>query len=283
TVIVVPTVALQNDLYDRLRWANIRTMKGEIATKPSDVPLDMEAIVTVTNTAASLHFLQLVKDLAKSKRYGPLYYDEAHVYASDGHWRFETVTCGHLLSAGPSRVVFLTASLPPSMELRLLSNYDVPAAAVVRAPTSRPNFQFLPERIPDDQPYARLVSILQGLARSNEGVLDRSMHKKAIVFVAKTTQAETVASYLQQRNFLALAYHSKVEGGDRDAAPQDADVAREVYNLRLQEKQDGIKLMRQQQIETKAQFDRGEVTILVSTKAIQHGVDTKRVAIVVFL
>ncbi|GAA5867616.1 hypothetical protein JCM5353_000027, partial [Sporobolomyces roseus] len=42
TVIVVPTVALQNDLYDRLRWANIRTMKGEIATKPSDVPLDME-------------------------------------------------------------------------------------------------------------------------------------------------------------------------------------------------------------------------------------------------
>ncbi|GAA5864417.1 hypothetical protein JCM5353_002536, partial [Sporobolomyces roseus] len=37
------------------------------------------------------------------------------------------------------------------------------------------------------------------------------------------------------------------------------------------------------QIETKAQFDRGEVTILVSTKAIQHGVDTKRVAIVVFL
>lgn len=140
TVVVVPLVALRADMQRRCQQLGISCVAWE-----SRRPPDAASIVLVTpESAVSPDFQTFLNRLRWMRRLDRIMIDECHVVLnSQGDFRPQMAQLGKLVRAR-TQMVWLTATLPPSMEEELCRRmkHNQTAVTIYRARTSRPNVAY---------------------------------------------------------------------------------------------------------------------------------------------
>ncbi|KAF7174528.1 hypothetical protein CNMCM5623_007656 [Aspergillus felis] len=140
TIVVVPLVALQADMTRRCQELSISCMPWE-----SWRPPDTASIMLVTpESAVSPDFQTFLNRLRWTRRLDRIVINKYHMVLNDQQdFRPQMAQLGRLVQAH-TQMVWLTATLPPSMEDKLCRRikHDQAAVTIYRARTSRPNVAY---------------------------------------------------------------------------------------------------------------------------------------------
>lgn len=140
TIVVVPLITLQVDLMQRCRQLGIRCVLWESRRPPNGA-----AIVLVTPESSKDPDFHIFLNRQQWMRWlDQIVVDECHIILnSQKDFRPAIARLGHLVSAR-TQMVFLTATLPPSIENIFFERIGHPARAVgmYQARTSRGNIAY---------------------------------------------------------------------------------------------------------------------------------------------
>jgi superfamily II DNA helicase RecQ len=140
TLVIVPFVALQNDLYDRICAADISCAKW-----PDDSSYDASIILITPESFRTKTFAEFINRMLGRQQLDRIVFDECHVVL-DSSYEFRPLirTIGDSLLSSGVQLVFLTATMPPRDEFEFWTTIGVSAsrALVVRGLTTRPNIKY---------------------------------------------------------------------------------------------------------------------------------------------
>ena len=141
TVVVVPLLALKNDLKDRCIQAGIECVEWD-----SERPHEWASVVLVVPEAAvSASFEAFINRQRAMGRLDRIVVDECHiVLESTKGWRTQVLKLRNLVKA-ETQLVYLTATLKPKEEsefIRLMALPPKQQCAWFRMPTTRPNIAY---------------------------------------------------------------------------------------------------------------------------------------------
>jgi hypothetical protein len=142
TVVVVPLVALRNDIRNRLEKLHIPSDTWEPHGN-STYAFYSSIILVTADHAASSELLNDLRALQAEKRLARVIIDEAHFILTSSHFR-PVLPLLNQLRQLCVQLVLLTATSPPTGTGRLLAsvNFLLPATTIVRAPTVRKNIVY---------------------------------------------------------------------------------------------------------------------------------------------
>ncbi|MCN0155273.1 RecQ family DEAD/DEAH box helicase [Salinispora arenicola] len=205
TIVVVPLISLRADLMQRCQQLGIRCVSWE-----SRRPPDEAAIVLVTpESSEDPDFHTFLNRQRWMRRLDRIVVDECHIILnSQKDFRPAMARLGRLVSAR-TQMVFLTATLPPSMERIFVQRIQHPASAVgmYRARTSRGNVAYrvwrpiLPRQTPRE-PHQWLVT--PGVVQYIQGRIQQARGGRVIVYGQTKSQVQAIS-----REFGCEAYHSE--------------------------------------------------------------------------
>jgi superfamily II DNA helicase RecQ len=202
TVVIVPFVALEEDLRERCRTLNISC---EIW---SQMEAQTASIILVTpESFVSKSFGEFLDRLLVRHELDRIVFDECHtVLDSSYEFRCDIRTIGSYLIPTGVQLVFLTATMPPRDELEFWTTLGLPAskATVVRGSTPRSNIAYsvLSVAKPHEE-QTRAIQLAREAMASSEGAARR--RTRVILYCRRVDQADDVAEELG-----CAAYHSKV-------------------------------------------------------------------------
>lgn len=206
TIVVVPLISLRADLMQRCQQLGIQCVSWE-----SRRPPDEAAIVLVTpESSEDPDFHTFLNRQRWMRRLDRIVVDECHIILnSQKDFRPAMARLGRLVSAR-TQMVFLTATLPPSMEDIFFQRIQHPASAVsmYRARTSRGNVAYrvwrpiLPRQTPRE-PHQWLVTpaVLQYI----QGRIQQARGGRVIVYGQTKSQVQAIS-----RELGCEPYHSEV-------------------------------------------------------------------------
>ena len=153
TVVVVPFIALLQDVVGRLRRAGIDCLEW----RPGEV--NPAAVVVVSADAASdRSFLQYTTVLAEQRMLRRVFVDECHLALTSSDWRPKLARLGELRALG-CQMVLLTATLPPALETDLAEAMMVHCAAYIRESTVRPGIRYMVQRSRPEDMFDAAVAL----------------------------------------------------------------------------------------------------------------------------
>ena len=201
TIVVVPFVALQDDLQKRCISLSIRCeiwSTGEIQTAP--------IILITPESFTTKRFRDFLNRLAVRQQLDRIVLDECHtVLDSSYDFRPQLRTIGGILQSLGTQLVFLTAILPPRDEEEFFTTLylDRAKAVVIRQPTTRPNIQYGVREVTsaEEEDLEGVEIVKAGLAES----WDTAGLPKIIIYCQRIDRAEELAEQLN-----CGVYHSKV-------------------------------------------------------------------------
>jgi hypothetical protein len=168
TVVVVPFIALQQDIERRCQEAGIRCQVWD-PFRPCDA-----ALILVTPEAFGSgefsHFLNILLDQHALDR---IVLDECHTILDSSYdFRPQLMGIGHKMLRYPVQLVFLTATLPLREEATFLGALQIrpETARIVRGLTSRPNISYSVVRLEShDEDVSRINDFIGQLPAQPEG------------------------------------------------------------------------------------------------------------------
>jgi superfamily II DNA helicase RecQ len=196
TILVLPLVSLRGDLLRRVRELGIDYLvwaPGELRDAP---------LVFVTAEAASTEqFRTYTHKLAATQNLGRIVFDEAHLTVTASEYRQAMVDLA-LIRNVRTQFVYLTATLPPTMQATFEEQNNLVNPKVIRASTNRRNLFYMVQRA------TRRGSLLEeGAQRAkdaweNSQLLDRA-RDKIILYVRTKEDAATLAELLHCSQYTA--------------------------------------------------------------------------------
>lgn len=146
TILIVPSRALIQDTIVRL--ANIGIASTEWLPNAESTYDNHKEAARIVVVSADLvgggkgEFITYAALLARSGILRRIVVDEAHIPITAAHWRRKLALIWHIRLI-KCQLVFLTATLPPALEVRLRSDMLVQKAVTIRTPTTqRANIQY---------------------------------------------------------------------------------------------------------------------------------------------
>ena len=140
TILVVPLVSLRGDLLRRVRELNIDYLVWTLG-EVRDAPL---VFVTV-EAACTKQFMAYARKLAATQCLDRVVVDECHLTITASGYREAMVDLA-LIRQLRTQFVYLTATLPPSMQSAFEEQNNLLNPKVVRASTNRPNLFYLVQK-----------------------------------------------------------------------------------------------------------------------------------------
>ena len=223
TVVVVPYIALRQDLIRRCRdhripyWRYDQTdrMQDRLHTVPSLVLVDVE-------TAVTSGFLALARQLNDLGRLDRLILDEAHLILTAAYYREHLGLLGVLRRIACS-FTCLTATLPPHGELDLQQSLFLSRPVIQRASSDRPNLEYCVQSLPaittssaPPSPEARLASAVVQLHQEDlrqwRASGDPGLAARSICYVRQRTTGVWLAKQLD-----CDFYHAKLSKAERES------------------------------------------------------------------
>ena len=199
-IVVVPLISLREDLKARCEKVGLRCSEWD-----SQRPPDAASIVLVTpESAVSVSFRTFLNRLRNAQRLDRIYIDECHVVLNDSEtYRKELQQLGELIGA-ETRLVLLTATLPPSKESKLWSrmHFKPDEVHMLRASTSRANVRYQVISDPNNKKEGQTEFLLQLVQRKRR----QWTGGKILVYCNSIGQCDMVAA----RSGCA-AYHSRAK------------------------------------------------------------------------
>jgi superfamily II DNA helicase RecQ len=193
TVVVTPYVALADSLIEKCKKAKIDCMRW---TKPTVERRTI--VVVVSDTCTSQEFLCYVRDLFLRECLASVYFDEAHTFRTEAHFRHKFEMFRRLALAVPW--IFLTATLPPSMETEFEKSLAMtnPRPQYIRAATNRSKTLYSVIRARDGNLVKELTERLNQMAE------DLVEGEKVLVFCRSVTMVKRIAE-----NIRCCSYYAK--------------------------------------------------------------------------
>ena len=140
TIVVVPLVALRRDLLRRLRELRIDHIEWLPGEKRES------GLVLVTAEAASTGgFLKYARALISQQKLDRIVVDECHLTITAAAYRQSVVDLVAIRKLR-TQFVYLTATLPPSMQVEFEERNHLLHPKVIRASSNRPNIFYIVRR-----------------------------------------------------------------------------------------------------------------------------------------
>ena len=189
TILVLPLVSLRGDLLRRVRELGIDHLVWSPGEQ-RDVPL---VFVTV-EAACTEQFRTYAHKLAATQDLGRIVFDEAHLTITASDYRQAMVDLA-LIRNVRTQFVYLTATLPPTIQATFEEQNNLVNPKVIRASTNRRNLFYMVQRA-----TGRGSLLEEGARRArdaweNSQLLDRA-RDKIILYVRTKEDAATLAELL---------------------------------------------------------------------------------------
>jgi orsellinic acid/F9775 biosynthesis protein OrsD/helicase-like protein/RAD3-like DEAD/DEAH box helicase len=137
TILVVPLVALRNDLLGRFKIAGIKPLLWTSGLRRS-----ASLVVVSVEAACSETFLSYARGLVTQQQLDRVIIDECHLTVTASDYRDSMVQLGWYIGKIKAQSVWLTATLPPSLQSTFLQQNKLLRPRIVRASTNRANIKY---------------------------------------------------------------------------------------------------------------------------------------------
>ena len=241
TIVIVPLVGLKLDLIRRAEEFNIPiSIYEEIKDFKA---LTLISIETILNTS----FLEAIRSLIESSKLDRIVVDEAHLLITTKSYRSSIFKFKQVFIYSPIPFIFLTGTLPRSLEKELISFLELKSLTTIRALTSREDISFRTKVFRSLEDKSRFLEVKDSISsfRKREYLTSRD---KYLIFCPSINEAITLASFLE-----CIVYTSKLSVSERESV---------------------LKGFRESNLEF--------FSILVSTSALEEGFDYSSIRLVVY-
>ena len=189
SVVVVPFVALADDLTERARLAGVDCIHfRSSSSRPGQetVPRVARLVVVGAETATGPEFGVYADGLASSGQLGRIFLDECHTVITDRGYRAKLGELRGLHRFGRP-VVMLTATLPVALEGWFRQAMLATAAIIVRGRTTKANCRYRVVRVKAGQEAKRAAEVMEQLGARMTGV------EKGVVYCRSRGRCEAMA------------------------------------------------------------------------------------------
>jgi RecQ family ATP-dependent DNA helicase len=252
TVVIVPLIAVTDDLRDRCVKANISCANWDPHSRYREQCNLLFVAVEHAVEPAFLNHLQIMHGMGILKR---IVMDEAHVSLTHRDFRPDMEKLVIVMRTVPVQVLLLTATMPPSMELDLRIALACSVWEVIRAETTRPEIGYEVVEVNEEEFKLdveiafRIKKEMREWSRDRNGVLNGN--ERGIVYCLQKDWAKDLCEFLNK------------EMGEDICDVYHADLSKEVRMAVYREWQEGT------------------VKILVATSALGLGIDYGHVRFVI--
>jgi len=252
TVVIVPLIAVTNDLRDRCVKAGISCANWDPHSRYRERCDLLFVAVEHAVQPAFLNHLQIMHGMGILKR---IVMDEAHVSLTHRDFRPDMEKLVIVMRTVPVQVVLLTATMPPSMQEDLRIALACSVWEVIRAETTRPEIGYEVVEVNEEEDNLdteiafRIKKEMRKWSRDRNG--DLNGNERGIVYCLQKHWAEDLCEFLNK------------EMGDDICDIYHADLSKEARAAVYREWQEGT------------------VKILVATSALGLGIDYAHVRFVI--
>jgi len=209
TIVVLPLVVLRSQLRNTCEKYRIPFRQWTPVDDVSEQTVNIVAVAA--ENVCSSKFDIFVKTLIAKGSLDRIVIDECHLLLTDANFRQKFFDVGTKLRQYRAQTVWITATLPPSIELTFIKQMNLESPRLIRLDTNRANIEYSVEERVGNVDFRSWVSqrvqaIWQQLTITHD-VMDSTA--KAIVFCRSVDDAKRMALLLG-----AASYHSGSENGD---------------------------------------------------------------------
>lgn len=182
TVLVLPLVSLRGDLLRRVRELGIGHHVWSLEEPDTSAPLVFVAV----EAAATSRFRAFAAQLAAKQELDRIVVDEAHLTVTASDYRPAMVDLA-LIRSVRTQFVYLTATLPPSMQEGFELQNHLVRPRVVRASTDRKNLFYCVERNNTRKPLLQDAADRARDAWHRSGLFDHARDKIILYTSSRTS------------------------------------------------------------------------------------------------
>lgn len=158
TILVLPTVALRSNMLERLTMIGLKWIiwsPGETRSAP--------IVIVSAETACKMSFLEYARKLEKGNLLDRIIVDECHLTLT-ASYRKSMQKLGSFVRQVRTQTVWLTATLPPSLEASFIKQNMLLRPTIIRESTNRRNIRYSIQRYKGPIGLARrAVEVARGL------------------------------------------------------------------------------------------------------------------------
>jgi hypothetical protein len=213
TILILPTVALRNDMIGKLRKFGIKHHTWSPGSSRSAPLVIMAAEAACTST-----FLDYARMLTDHQLLDRVVIDECHLTITASEYRESMVQLGWYVGQLTTQTVWLTATLPPIMQDAFYLQNKLVRPDVVRESTNRPNIRYIVQvdAVTQESVAERAAKLITSSCARKD--LFQSSRDKMIVFCPAKTLVTELAEMLDCPCY--------VGGHDMTEAEKDASITR---------------------------------------------------------
>jgi superfamily II DNA helicase RecQ len=141
TILVLPMVALRGNMLDRCRRVGIQPLIWSIERRDSASLVIMSAEAVCTES-----FLEYAHLLVNCQQLDRIVIDECHLTITANDYRKCMSQVGWYVRQVKTQMVWLTATLPPTMQDDFIEHNKLVHPRIIRESTNRPNLKYMISR-----------------------------------------------------------------------------------------------------------------------------------------
>ncbi|HEY0934969.1 MAG TPA: DEAD/DEAH box helicase, partial [Trebonia sp.] len=198
TILVLPLVSLRGDLLRRVRELGI----DHLVWAPSE-QRDAPLVFVTVEAACTEQFRAYAHRLAAAQDLGRIVFDEAHLTVTASDYRQAMVDLA-LIRSGRTQFVYLTATLPPTMQAVFEEQNNLVNPKVIWALTNRRNLFYMVQRAAGPGSLLEDGARRARDARQASGLFDHTTDK-IILYTRAREEAAELAELLRCPLYTAVA------------------------------------------------------------------------------
>ncbi|SPO22253.1 uncharacterized protein UTRI_00931 [Ustilago trichophora] len=186
-IVVVPFIALTDDLMEQCQWVGIVASKWT-GYRSADRVEGSQLVFVAAENCYSQAFANWAQELDQQKRLAAIFFDECHVCVTQNTFRPAMEKIKALISAVRVQQYFLTATLPPTLVPTFKTTLCLPqdGTGMIRAATNRKNISYKVQQLTSSVEMPFQIKRL----------LEAHPAGAVMIFCKSTTAAQTTAEDL---------------------------------------------------------------------------------------
>ncbi|KAL5604005.1 uncharacterized protein BROUX77_004191 [Berkeleyomyces rouxiae] len=199
TIVVVPLVALRNNMLDRLAKLGLKTA----VWTPELADTSVQVVLVSAEAACTKPFLHYAHLLSSHRSLDRIVVDECHLTIT-ASFRDCMMDLASNIMQIPTQTVWLTATLPPTLESTFISHNLLTNPHIIRESTNRPNIQYEVMQAPAKQRLFQAVCIFVTKyvnKMTEEGTKEEKRVKRIIVYCPTLAMVDEIAEVLHSLTF----------------------------------------------------------------------------------
>ena len=190
TILILPMVSLRRDMLRRCLEVGIRPVVWQAGLSEK-----AKLVIVSAEAACTQSFLEYAHYLNRRQQLDRVVIDECHLTVTASDYRPRMLELGWYIRQLRTQTVWLTATLPPSMEVEFVEHNKLVRPTIIRESTNRPNIKYnISYEVGPDTLVERAVKLIRSVWPRRK-IFDHS-RDKIIIYCRTRDKVETLASLL---------------------------------------------------------------------------------------